>query len=68
MGSHDPFGHFKHKLWPKEWLGVKLSRIAHICYFQMIMGFIMFKESKLLDPKKTKVIVNILIPINPQLI
>jgi len=18
MGSHDPFGHFKHKLWPKE--------------------------------------------------
>jgi hypothetical protein len=24
MGSHDPFGHFKHKLWPKEGLGVKL--------------------------------------------
>jgi hypothetical protein len=25
MGSHDPFGHFKHKLWPKEGLGVKLT-------------------------------------------
>jgi hypothetical protein len=21
---HDPFGHLKHKLWPKEVLGVKL--------------------------------------------
>jgi hypothetical protein len=25
MGSHDPFKHFKHKLWPKEGLGVKLA-------------------------------------------
>jgi hypothetical protein len=25
MGSHDPFGHLKHKLWPKERLGVKLT-------------------------------------------
>jgi len=25
MGSHDPFGHLKHKLWPKEGLGVKLA-------------------------------------------
>jgi hypothetical protein len=25
MGLHDPFGHFKHKLWPKEKSGVKLS-------------------------------------------
>jgi hypothetical protein len=24
MGSLDPFQHLKHKLWPKEWLGVKL--------------------------------------------
>ncbi len=24
MGFHEPFGHFKHKLWPKERLGVKL--------------------------------------------
>jgi len=22
IGSHDPFGHFKHKLWPKERSGV----------------------------------------------
>jgi len=25
MGSHDPFGHLKHKLWPKEGLGVNLA-------------------------------------------
>jgi len=25
MGSHDPFGHSKHKLWPKEGPGVKLT-------------------------------------------
>ncbi len=25
MGSHDPFGQLKHKLWPKERLGVKLA-------------------------------------------
>ncbi len=24
MGLHDPFGHLKHKLWPKERSGVKL--------------------------------------------
>ncbi len=26
MGSHDPFGHLKHKLWSKEGSGVKLPR------------------------------------------
>jgi hypothetical protein len=25
MGSHDPFGHLKHKLWSKERSGVKLA-------------------------------------------
>jgi hypothetical protein len=25
MGSHDPFGHLRHKLWPKERSGVKLA-------------------------------------------
>jgi hypothetical protein len=25
MGSHDPFGHLKHKLWPREWPKVKLA-------------------------------------------
>ncbi len=25
MGSHDLFGHLKHKLWPKERLGIKLA-------------------------------------------
>jgi hypothetical protein len=26
MGSHDPFKHFKHKLWPKE--GSRISEIS----------------------------------------
>jgi hypothetical protein len=25
MGSHDPFGHLKHKFWPKEGLEIKLA-------------------------------------------
>jgi hypothetical protein len=25
MGSHDPFGHLKHKLWPNEGPKVKLA-------------------------------------------
>jgi hypothetical protein len=25
MGSHDPFEHLKHKLWPKEGPGVELA-------------------------------------------
>jgi hypothetical protein len=25
MGLHDSFGYLKHKLWPKEGLGVKLT-------------------------------------------
>jgi hypothetical protein len=25
MGSHDPFGHLQHKLWPKERPGVSLT-------------------------------------------
>jgi hypothetical protein len=24
LGLHDPFGYLKHKLWPKERLGIKL--------------------------------------------
>jgi hypothetical protein len=25
MGSHDPFGYLKHKLWPKGGHGIKLA-------------------------------------------
>jgi hypothetical protein len=25
VGLHDPFGHFKHKLWPKEGSKIKLT-------------------------------------------
>jgi hypothetical protein len=33
MGFHDPFGHLKHKVWPKEGSGVNLSMtIDHLKY------------------------------------
>jgi hypothetical protein len=25
IDGHNPFGHFKHKLWPKKWMGIKLK-------------------------------------------
>jgi hypothetical protein len=31
----------------------------------MIMGFIMFLKSKLLDPKEIEVIINMFVPTNP---
>jgi hypothetical protein len=32
MGSHDPFGHLKHKLWPKEGSGIaSISLRANWC-------------------------------------
>ncbi len=39
MGSNDPFGHLKHKLWPKEGSGVKLPNAP---------------PSSLLDPKRVQ--------------
>ncbi len=34
MGSHDPFGHMKRKLWPKEGLGIKLPlKVKNHCDF-----------------------------------
>jgi hypothetical protein len=35
-------------------------------FFGMIMGFIISKEGKILNPKKIKAIVNMLVPSNPQ--
>jgi hypothetical protein len=37
MGSHDPFAHLKHKLWPKEKSGVKLA-IRKSCQFLTLNG------------------------------
>jgi hypothetical protein len=28
MGSHDPFGYLKHKLWPKEGVGSKIGNLT----------------------------------------
>ncbi len=28
MGFYDPFEYLKHKLWPKEGMGIKVSRVS----------------------------------------
>jgi len=40
MGSHDPFGHFYHKLWPKEKSGVISDRgkSCEYCEFVFVRG------------------------------
>jgi hypothetical protein len=43
MGSHDPFGHFKHKLWPKERSEVKLAIWLPTTKSQESPWFLMFK-------------------------
>jgi len=44
MGSHDTFGHFKHKLWPKERSGVKLSIWLLTTKNQESPRFLMFRK------------------------
>jgi hypothetical protein len=43
MGSHDPFGYLKHKLWPKEGSGVKLSIWFLTTKSQNLHDFLMYK-------------------------
>jgi hypothetical protein len=41
MGSHDPFGHLKHKLWPKERLKVNLTpdhKMSRITLIYLCVG------------------------------
>jgi hypothetical protein len=38
-----------------------------MCFYGgMILGFIVFEEGKLLNPKKIHALVNMLVPTNPQ--
>ncbi len=43
-----------------------LEKCVSMVFFGMIMGFIMSKEGKVLNPKKIQAIVNMLVPSNPQ--
>jgi hypothetical protein len=47
MGLHDPFGHLKHKLWPKERSGVKLA--IGVGGVQHIVGKILTRSTTLLQ-------------------
>jgi hypothetical protein len=42
------------------------DKCAFIVFSRMILGFIVSKEGKLLDPKKIEAITNMPIPRNPQ--
>ncbi len=48
--------------------GISLNpnKCAFMVFFRSILGFIISKEGKLLDPKKTQAIVNMPPPKNPQ--
>jgi hypothetical protein len=35
-------------------------------FSRTILGFIIFKEGKVMDPKKVEALVNMLVPITPQ--
>ncbi len=48
-------------------INFNLEKCVFMVFFKMIMGLIMFKESKLLDTKEIEIIVNMLVPTNPQL-
>jgi hypothetical protein len=46
---------------------VRIQTNVHVCLFlRMILGFIVSKERKLLDPKEIQTIVNMPPPRNPQ--
>jgi hypothetical protein len=53
MGLHDPFGHLKHKLWPKEGSGVKLVNLDKD--YNVASNFILIEglHKKLWAPKVT---------------
>jgi hypothetical protein len=40
MSSHDPFGHLKHKLWPKERLGIKLPIYPVERMMKVLKGYV----------------------------
>jgi len=47
-------------------INLNLEKCAFIVFSRLILGFIISKEGKILDPKKVQVIVNMPVPINPQ--
>jgi len=47
-------------------IGLNLDKCAFMVFLGMILGFIVSKEGKLLDPKKMQAIINMPPPKNPQ--
>jgi hypothetical protein len=47
-------------------ISLNLEKCVSMVFFGMIMGLIMSKEGKVLNPKKIQAIVNMLILSNPQ--
>jgi hypothetical protein len=46
-------------------VSMNLNKCAFMVFSRMILGFIVSKEGKVLDPKKIQAIVQMPIPINP---
>jgi hypothetical protein len=51
--------------WKKFGVSMNLDKCAFMVFSRMILGFIVSKKGKLLDPKKIQAIVQMPIPINP---
>ncbi len=47
-------------------INLNLEKCAFMVFLGLILRFIVFKEGKILDPKKVQAIVNMLVPTNPQ--
>jgi hypothetical protein len=51
----------------KEYISsLNLEKNAFMVFSRLILGFIFSKEGKVLDPKKVRAIINMLVPTNPQ--
>ncbi len=47
-------------------ISLNLNKCAFMVSLRTILGFIISKEEKVMDPKKVEVLVNMLVPTNPQ--
>jgi hypothetical protein len=46
-------------------INFNIDKCAFMVFLGQILGFIVSKEGKILDPKKVQIIVNMLVPTNP---
>ncbi len=47
-------------------ISVNLDKCAFMVFLGIVLGFIVSKEGKIMDPKKVEALVNMLVPTTPQ--